>query len=154
MRTFAVSSTASFVIGAILFGVTIYIPVYVQGVLGSSATSSGVVLIPLSFGWVLASFTAGQLIARTGRYRVFPILGSTLVLAGLASLALLDEESSRVVASLDLVLIGIGMGITWQVYVIATQNAVPAGDLGIATAAIQFFRSMGGSVAVAALGAL
>ena len=82
MRTFAVSSIAAFVVGAILFGVTIYMPVFMQGLLGASATSSGVVLIPLSFGWVCAGFTAGQVIARTGRYSVFPLIGSTLVLAG------------------------------------------------------------------------
>ncbi len=60
-------------IGAVLFGITIYVPVYMQGVLGASATSSGVVLIPLTFGWVAASFTSGQLISRTGRYRIYPL---------------------------------------------------------------------------------
>jgi Na+/melibiose symporter-like transporter len=153
-RIFAVANAASLVIGAILFGVTIYIPVFVQGVLGDSATGSGVVLIPLSLGWVCASFVSGQLVSRTGRYRVFPLIGSTLVLAGMVLLTGLGADTSRTVVSLDLVVVGIGMGTMFQTYVIATQNAVPVTDLGVATASIQFFRSMGGSLAVAIFGAL
>jgi MFS family permease len=153
-RTFAVSTAASLLIGAVLFGVTIYVPVYTQGVLGASATSSGVILIPLSLGWVAASILSGQLIARTGRYRVYPLIGSVFVLAGTLLLTRLGEHSARTLVSADLVVIGIGMGTMFQTFVIATQNRVDFADLGVATAAIQFFRSMGGSVAVAALGAL
>ena len=153
-RTFSVSTTAALLIGGVLFGITIYVPVYVQRVLDASATSSGVVLIPLSFGWVLASFASGQYISRTGRYKVFPILGSLLVLAGCILLALLDADSSRAVVTLDLTVVGLGMGTMFQTFVIATQNRVDMSDIGVATAAIQFFRSMGGSLAVAGLGAL
>jgi MFS family permease len=154
MRTFAVSTGASLLIGAVLFGVTIYVPVYAQGVLHSSATSSGVILIPLSLGWVVASIISGQLVARTGRYRVYPILGSLLVLAGTLLLTQLDAHSSRLAVSGYLTVIGLGMGTMFQTFVIATQNRVDFADLGVATAAIQFGRSMGGSVAVAVLGAL
>ena len=153
-RTFSVSTTAALLIGGVLFGITIYVPVYVQRVLDASATSSGVVLIPLSFGWVLASFASGQYISRTGRYKVFPIVGSLLVLAGCILLALLGADSSRVVVTLDLTVVGLGMGTMFQTFVIATQNRVDMSEIGVATAAIQFFRSMGGSLAVAALGAL
>jgi EmrB/QacA subfamily drug resistance transporter len=154
MRTFSVSSAAALLIGAVLFGVTIYVPVFTQGVLGSSATNSGVVLIPLSLGWVVASIVSGQLISRTGRYRAFPVIGSAFVLAGTILLTQLDQGSSRIAVALYLVVIGVGMGTMFQTFVIATQNRVEFGELGVATAAIQFFRSMGGSVAVAALGAL
>jgi MFS family permease len=153
-RTFAISGSASLVIGAVLFGVTIYAPVYVQGVIGGSATSAGVVLIPLSFGWVVASFAAGQIVARTGRYRWFPIIGSLLVLAGTALLPTLGVDSSRVTASVFLLLIGLGMGCMFQNYVIATQNSVDPSQIGVATASLQFGRTMGGSLAVAALGTL
>ena len=153
-RTFAVSTTAALLIGGVLFAITIYVPVYVQRVLGASATSSGVVLIPLSFGWVLASMTSGQIIARTGRYKAFPVIGSLLVLSGCVLLALLGEDSSRIVVALDLTVVGLGMGSMFQTFVIATQNRVPVSELGVATAAVQFFRSMGGSLAVAGLGAL
>jgi EmrB/QacA subfamily drug resistance transporter len=153
-RTFAVSAGASLVIGAVLFGVTIYAPVYVQGVIGASATSAGVVLIPLSLGWVVASFAAGQMVARTGRYRWFPIIGSLLVLAGTALLTTLGVGSSRLQASAFLLVIGLGMGCMFQNYVIATQNSIDPGQIGVATAALQFGRTMGGSLAVAALGTL
>ena len=81
-------------------------------------------LIPLSFGWVLASMTSGQIIARTGRYKVFPVIGSLLVLAGCVLLALLGEDSSRIVVTLDLTVVGLGMGTMFQTFVIATQNRV------------------------------
>jgi EmrB/QacA subfamily drug resistance transporter len=154
MRTFAVSSVAALGIGGVLFGVTIYVPVFMQGVLQASATSSGVVLIPLSLGWVVAAFISGQLITKTGRYRIYPLLGSALVVAGCVLLALLGADSSHAVVSFDLVVIGVGMGTMFQTFVIATQNRVAFSELGVATAGIQFFRSMGGSLAVAGLGAL
>jgi EmrB/QacA subfamily drug resistance transporter len=151
---FAVTSSASLIIGALLFGVTIYVPVFVQGVLGQSATHSGVVLIPLSLGWVASSFVSGQLVARTGRYRVFPIVGTGLVLCGVLVLAWIDAGTSGATVAGALVVMGLGMGVTWPIYVVATQNAVDPADLGVATATLQFFRTMGGSLAVAALGAL
>jgi EmrB/QacA subfamily drug resistance transporter len=154
IRTFAVSSLAGLGVGAVLFGITIYVPVYMQGVLHVSATSSGVVLIPLTLGWVVASFVSGQLITYTGRYRIYPLLGSALVLIGCLLLTRLGVDSSGAVASLYLVVIGVGMGAMFQTFVIATQNRVEMSELGVATAAIQFFRSMGGSLAVAGLGAL
>ncbi|HWK26534.1 MAG TPA: MDR family MFS transporter [Solirubrobacter sp.] len=153
-RTFAVSTAAGLLIGGVLFGITIYVPVYVQRVLGASATGSGVVLIPLSLGWVVASMASGQLISRTGRYKVFPVFGSLLVLAGCVLLTRLGEDSSRTVVTLDLTVVGLGMGSMFQTFVIATQNRVDRAEIGIATAAIQFFRSLGGSLAVAGLGAL
>jgi MFS family permease len=149
-----VSTAGGFVVGAIIFAVSIYVPVFSQGVQRISATSSGVILIPFSLGWVVAATVTGQLISRTGRYRLFPIVGSLFILAGLSQLALLDAGSSPAWVAAILVVTGLGMGMTFQPYVIATQNAVEVSNLGIATATIQFFRSMGGSLAVAALGTL
>src|SRR3954452_402793 len=151
---FRVSTSSGVMIGAILFGVTVYVPLFVQGVLGGSATNSGVVLIPLAFSWVIASFISGQLMAKSGRYRIYPILGGGLITAGLALLSQVDVGTSRWAIAGSLVLIGCGMGMSFQTYIIATQNAVPMQQLGIATASIQFFRTMGGSFAVAGLGAL
>jgi EmrB/QacA subfamily drug resistance transporter len=151
---FAVASAASLIIGALLFGVTIYVPVFAQGVLGQSATDSGVVLIPLSLAWVASSFVAGQLVARTGRYRVFPIAGTTLVLGGILALATIGAGTAGAAVALALTVMGLGMGITWPVYVVATQSAVDPSQLGVATATLQFFRTMGGTLAVAALGTL
>jgi EmrB/QacA subfamily drug resistance transporter len=151
---FAVTSSASVIIGALLFAVTIYVPVFVQGVLGQSATRSGVVLIPLSLGWVVSAFVSGQLIARTGRYRIFPIVGTTLVFAGILVLSSIDAGTTGTMVAGALVVMGLGLGVTWPTYVVATQNAVDPADLGVATATLVFFRTMGGSLAVAALGGL
>ncbi|HEX2102204.1 MAG TPA: MDR family MFS transporter [Solirubrobacteraceae bacterium] len=153
-RIFAVSTAGGFVVGAIIFAVSIYVPVFSQGVQRISATSSGVILIPFSLGWVIAATVTGQLISRTGRYRAFPIAGSVFILSGLSLLALVDAGSSPAWIAVILAITGLGMGMTFQPYVIATQNAVEVSNLGIATATIQFFRSMGGSLAVAALGTL
>jgi EmrB/QacA subfamily drug resistance transporter len=153
-RIFSVSTAGGFVVGAIIFAVSIYVPVFSQGVQQISATSSGVILIPFSLGWVAAATVTGQLISRTGRYRPFPIVGSVFILGGLALLALLGAGSPPAAVAGILVITGIGMGMTFQPYIIATQNAVEVSNLGIATATIQFFRSMGGSLAVAALGTL
>ncbi|MEA2384791.1 MAG: hypothetical protein QOH72_4762 [Solirubrobacteraceae bacterium] len=153
-RIFTVSTAGGFVVGAIIFAVSIYVPVFSQGVQRISATSSGVILIPFSLGWVAAATMTGQLISRTGRYRLFPIVGSVFILTGLVLLAFLRVGSPPIAVAAILVVTGVGMGMTFQPYIIATQNAVEVANLGIATATIQFFRSMGGSLAVAALGTL
>jgi EmrB/QacA subfamily drug resistance transporter len=153
-RVFAVTVSGAFVIGALLFVVTIYVPVFVQGVLGASATGSGVVLIPLSLGWTTISVVAGQVIARTGRYRLFPVFGGVLIVSGMWLLSELDTASSPGDAAAALVVLGIGMGVTHPIYVIATQNAVDVSDLGVATSSLLFLRTMGGSLAVAGLGVL
>ena len=153
-RVFAVAVAAGFVIGALLFVVTIYVPVFVQGVLGASATSAGIVLIPLSLGWVAVSVAAGQVIARTGRYRLFPVAGGVLIVGGMWLLSLLDTRSTEGFAAGALVVLGVGMGISYPIYVVATQNAVATSDLGVATSSLLFLRTMGGSLAIAGLGAL
>lgn len=153
-RIYSVSSLASFVLGALLFGVTIYVPVYVVGVQGGSATNAGVVLIPLAFAWVIVSTISGQLISRFGRYRPFPIAGSFVALAGMALLATLDADDGTAKVSLSLVVLGLGMGLMWQPYIVAAQNAVAMREVGVATAGLVFFRSMGGSFIVAVLGSV
>jgi EmrB/QacA subfamily drug resistance transporter len=153
-RIFAVSTGANAVFGAVLFAVSIYVPVYLQGVLGDSATVSGLVLIGFSAGWVTAATFSGNAITRTGRYRIFPIVGAVCVLVGVSLLTQLDPGSAHAVAVAFLVIAGVGMGLSVQAYVVATQNAVAVPQLGTATAALQFFRSMAGSLAVAGLGAL
>jgi MFS family permease len=153
-RVVSLASIAGALIGAVLFGLTVYVPVYVQGVQGASAVSSGLVLIPWSLCWSLASAVSGQLVSRTGRYRWLPIFGSSLVLAGFLLLSQIDVDSSRTLLVLDLIVNGIGMGAMVQVYIVAAQNAVAPAQIGVTTAALQFFRTIGGSLAVTGLGAL
>jgi MFS family permease len=151
---FTVSSLASITFGALMFAVTIYVPVFVQGAQGRSATASGFALIPLLLTWTFMSFVCGQLISRTGRYRAFPIVGSAIVIVGVVLLSLLDADSSALQVAIAVAAIGAGMGTMVQTYIIATQNSVASSVVGTATAALQFFRSMGGSLAIAVLGAV
>ncbi len=154
IKDLTVATLGCLVIGAVLFGVTVYVPVYVQSVLGASATASGVILMPMALTWVVVVFFVGQLITRTGRYKVFPLAGSLLVLCGLGVLTQVDVDTSRLVVGGALSLLGFGMGISLQPYLLAGQNAVGPGEIGVATSSMQFARSMGGSLAVAVLGAL
>ena len=151
---FSVANAAALVVGAVLFGALIYIPLFVQGVIGGSATNSGVVLIPLSLGWVATSVLSGQLISRTGRYRVFPIVGSLFLVVGFWLLTRMGSQTSSLTATVDMLVIGLGLGLMYQTYVLAVQNAVPPREMGIATASVQFFRSIGATFAVAALGGI
>lgn len=153
-HTFTVSTIAVLLVGAAMFGTIVFIPVFVQGVIGASATNSGAVLIPLMLGIVAAVVISGQVITRTGRYKVFPVAGTALTLIGFFLLSRMDVETTNLQAIGIMVVVGLGMGQIIQTYTLAVQNAVPREDLGIATAATQFFRSIGGTFGVAAFGAL
>jgi EmrB/QacA subfamily drug resistance transporter len=153
-RVFSVAVAAGVVIGAVLFGVSVYVPLFVQRVQGGSATEAGLVLMPLAMAWVISVFFAGRLMARTGRYRMLPRVGSVLVTAGLVLLATTGEGTSELLLALKLGVIGVGMGLSWQPYLIAVQNALPGAQLGVGTSSVMFFRTIGGSFAVAGLGAL
>jgi EmrB/QacA subfamily drug resistance transporter len=151
---FTVANAASLCIGAVLFGALVYIPLFVQGAIGGSATNSGVVLIPLSLGWVVTSVIAGQIISRTGRYRLFPIAGTVLVVTGFWLLTRMDVHTSSLTATEYMLVIGAGMGLMSQTYILAVQNSVEPREMGIATASLLFFRSIGGTFAVAAFGSI
>jgi len=153
-RNLGIATAGGLVIGMVLFGVTVYVPVYVQSVLGASATSSGVILMPMALTWVVAVFVVGQWITRTGRYKRYPVTGSMIVVAGLVLLTQVDTGTSRVLVGVALGVLGLGLGISLQPYLIAGQNAVGPGEVGVATSGMQFARAMGGSLAVAALGAV
>jgi EmrB/QacA subfamily drug resistance transporter len=153
-RVFAVGCAANVMLGALIFGVDIYVPVFVQGVLGSSATGSGMVLLPLLLSWTLVSALVGAWISRSGRYKAFPIAGMTAVLAGCMLLVLVGTGTSRLVVTLDLLLVGVGMGAAAQVFIVAAQNAVDPASIGLATGGLVFFRNMGATLSVAALGTI
>jgi EmrB/QacA subfamily drug resistance transporter len=154
VQTFSVANVAIFLLGATLFAVIVYLPLYAQGVLGDSATRSGVLLIPLNFAWIATSTLSGRYIAHSGRYRLFPVVGTPLAFLGVLLLARLGAASSGRDVVVATFVMGLGMGLTVQTYVVALQNAVDRSDLGAATAANQFFRSIGGALAVATFGTL
>lgn len=151
---FSVTSILGFIIGFAMFGAIIYLPTFLQTVFGASATASGLELIPLMLGLVGVSIISGQLISRTGRYKVFPIFGTLVMVIGLYLLSTMTAHTSLFVASSYMFVLGLGIGGVMQVLVIAVQNAVPYSQLGTATSAATFFRSIGGSFGVAIFGAI
>jgi len=154
MRTFAVSTGIGLLSGVSMYGAISFLPLFLQTVNGASATDAGLLLVPLMLGILVSSVLAGRNVTRTGRYRRFPIAGAAILTVGMGLLGTLDSSSSRWESGLDMVVVGIGLGLTMQIIVLATQNAVERDDLGVATSSINFFRSIGGSVGVAAFGAL
>jgi EmrB/QacA subfamily drug resistance transporter len=153
-RTFDVASAVSFIVGLSMFGAIIYLPLFLQLVSGASATNSGLLMLPLMAGLLVASMASGQVISRTGRYKAFPVTGTAVAAIGMLLLSTMSATTPRLVASAWMVVLGIGLGLVMQVMVLVTQNSVERSDLGVATATVSFFRSVGGSVGVAVFGAL
>jgi EmrB/QacA subfamily drug resistance transporter len=153
-RVFLAASGGYFVVGALLFAVTIYIPVYLQDVRGNSPTVSGLTTMTYTIGWVVVAFVVGRMITRTGRYRIFPMLGTICAAAGVALLLLIGRDTGRVELCAILALGGAGMGLTVAPYLVGTQNAIEPQVIGAATAALNLVRAIGASLAVSILGAL
>ncbi|MCW3039037.1 MAG: drug resistance transporter, EmrB/QacA subfamily [Solirubrobacterales bacterium] len=153
-RVFVVTSAVGFVVGFGLFGALTYLPLFQQVVRGQSPTSSGLQLIPVMAGLLTTSILSGQLISRRGRYKVFPIVGTAVTVAGMLLLSTLDERTGTATAALYMLVLGAGLGLIMQVLVLAAQNSVPYEDLGVATSGATLFRSIGGSLGTAILGAI
>ena len=153
-RVFDVASAIGLVVGFALFGALTFLPLFLQVVRGLSPTASGLQLFPLMAGLLAASITSGQIISRTGKYRPFPIIGTAVATVGLLMLSGLDASSSRLSIGLHMLVVGVGLGLTMQVLVLAVQNAVPYEQLGVATSGATLFRSIGGSLGTAVLGAV
>jgi EmrB/QacA subfamily drug resistance transporter len=148
-RTFSVASGQVTIIGMAMFGGLSVLPLYLQIVKGASPTKSGLLLLPLVAGLMLASLGAGRLIARTGRYKIFPVVGSVLMVIGMSLLITLRADSALWSTDIYMAIFGIGLGLNMQSLVLAMQNAVPAKDMGVASAASAFFRSVGGTLGTA-----
>jgi EmrB/QacA subfamily drug resistance transporter len=152
-RIIAVASIAAFVSGGLMFGASTFVPPYVQGVLGGTATNAGLMLAFMSIGWPVASTLSGRMVLRVG-YRAMGLLGGVLLVVGSTVLLTLPMGSGQVVAMFAMLAIGAGMGFFSTPFLIAVQNSVDWGQRGVATASFQFFRSIGGSIAVAGMGAV
>ncbi|MCP2337103.1 MFS transporter [Actinomadura rupiterrae] len=150
--TFDLSSAIGFVVGFAMFGAMTYLPLFLQVVHGVSPTMSGVYLLPMMLGLLVASIGSGQLISKNGRYRIYPMIGTPIVALALFLLSRMGVGSSTLSMSLRFALLGFGLGLVMQVLVIAVQNRVDYADLGVATSAVTFFRQIGGSFGVAAFG--
>ncbi len=132
----------------------IFVPLFLQVVNGASPTRSGLLLTPLMLGLIVGTVGSGRAISRTGRYKVYPVVGMAIMTFGLFLLSRFDADTSRAVQSVYMAVVGLGIGLVMQVLVLATQNAVEAKDLGVATSASSFFRSMGGAFGVAIFGSI
>ncbi|MEV7685364.1 DHA2 family efflux MFS transporter permease subunit [Streptomyces bungoensis] len=152
IRTFSLAALISFIVGFAMFGAMTYLPTFLQVVHGISPTMSGVHMLPMVFGLLLSSTASGQIVSRTGRWKVFPIAGTAVTTIGLLLLHRLDEHSSTAVMSVYFFVFGLGLGLVLQVLVLVVQNAVSYEDLGVATSGATFFRSIGASFGVAIFG--
>lgn len=153
-NVFNVTSAIGFVAGAMMFGTVTFIPVWLQIARGASPTESGWEMIPLTLGILITSTISGRYMGRTGRYRILPQCGLAIAALGMAALTQLDSDMPRLVLWASLMAIGAGMGTIFPVVTTAVQNTVPRAQIGTATAAGLMFRQIGGSLSVAAYGAI
>ena len=153
-QVFSVGNAFGFLAGVAFFGGIIFLPIYLQTVKGMSPTQSGLALLPAIVGIFSTSVTSGRLISRTGRYRIYPIIGAVVLVVSLLLLSTLSVDTPFWKVALYEFLFGAGLGFTMQTVLTAVQNAVEFRDLGTATSSVTFFRQMGGSVGAAVFGAV
>lgn len=153
-RVFSASSAIGFVVGFAMFGAITFLPLFLQIVKGVNPTVSGLRILPMMAGLLITSIGSGLLITRFGRYKLFPVLGTAIMTAGLFLLSQMGASTGTVTSSVYMFVLGVGIGGVMQVLVIAVQNVVAYEDLGAATSGATFFRSMGGSFGTAVFGAI
>jgi EmrB/QacA subfamily drug resistance transporter len=153
-RTFAIANATTFVLGFAMFGSIIFVPLYLQIVKGASPTKSGLLMLPMMAGIIVTSIVSGRMISKIGRYKWFPPAGTALMALGLLGFTQLEVNTPLWQAFIYMLIVGVGLGAAMQPLVLAVQNDISLRDMGAGTAASTFFRSLGGAVGVAALGAV
>ncbi|MFJ9706299.1 MDR family MFS transporter [Streptomyces sp. NPDC101234] len=153
-RNFSLISVISFASGFVMFGATLFLPLYQQSVQGASATNSGLLLMPMLGAVLAVSMVAGWVTSSTGRYKVFPLIGSALSVVGLVLLSRMDTDTSRSTAGVYMAVLGAGMGCLMQITILVAQNSVETKDMGVASSTSTLTRSLGSSFGVALMGAL
>jgi predicted MFS family arabinose efflux permease len=151
---FTFSMLMTFFVGLGLFGVMTFIPLYQQTVQSASPTVSGLLMTPMMIGSMVTSVVAGQAVTKTGKYKIFPIFGGAIMAVGMFLLSRIGVHTTRTTTMLDYVVLGLGMGLLMQLVSLISQNAVELKDMGVASSARMFFQQIGGSLGVAAFGAL
>jgi EmrB/QacA subfamily drug resistance transporter len=149
LRVFTVSALVTLITGFAMMGSLFYIPLFVQGVIGSSATNSGLVTVPMMIAMAISSSIAGQVMSRLGRYRVLGVIGLSIMVVGMYILSQLDVNSSRRDVTMAMIVFGVGLGASMPLFMLSVQNAVEYRVMGIATSTMQFLRSVGGTMGVA-----
>ncbi len=153
-KVFAVATALSFIVGIGFLGSVSYLPIYFQVVRGTSATLSGLSMLPLMATVLLGAVGGGRIISKIGRYRMFPIIGTAIMIVGMYLLSRMNDATSSLHAALFMAVLGIGLGMVMQVPILAVQNAVMHKDLGAGTASVNLFRSLGSAFGVAIFGAI
>ncbi|MBI4521881.1 MAG: MFS transporter, partial [Gemmatimonadetes bacterium] len=151
---FTLGSMLGFIVGCTMFSAIVFLPLFLQVATGASATRSGLLLLPFMLGFMATSITVGNIVSYTGRYKIWPIVGMVLAATGLYLFSGMHAGTTRVESSLFMVVFGMGIGMLLHLLVLVVQNAVDHRELGVATSATAFFRSMGGSFGVAVYGAI
>jgi len=151
---FTISTIAMFLVSAGMFGAILYLPLFVQGVLGNTATDSGLVLTPLMLGFMFSSIVGGQLLSRTGRYKILAMIGFTIAAIGMFLLSRMTPATTQPELVRNMVVTGLGIGVMMSLFTIVVQNAFPYRQLGEVTASLTFFRSIGSTMGVAVMGTI
>lgn len=149
---FTLSNIIGFMLGVGMFGAIMYMPIFVQGVIGTSATVSGFVMMPMSLSMVLASAVCGQRITKTGKYKTMALLGLLVMITGLFLLSRMGPGATNAIAVAYMIVVGLGLGTAFPIFTLTVQNAVEQRLLGVATASTQLFRQLGGTVGVSIMG--
>ncbi|MCJ0902503.1 MDR family MFS transporter [Rhodococcus sp. ARC_M6] len=151
---FVLTTVTGLIIGIAMFGALAYLPTYIQMVTGKNATEAGLMMIPMMAGVLVTSVVSGQIISKTGRYKMFPIIGTSIVAVALVLLSRLTPSTSLFVFGIYITVLGLGIGLVSQVLILIVQNTFPASEVGTATAANNFFRQIGASLGSALVGSL
>ena len=151
---FTVSMIATFLTSVGMYGAISYLPLFVQGVIGSSASNAGAVITPMMVGFIVSSMISGQVLARTGRYKIMALIGFAVGAGGLLLLAQMGIHTTNSIVVQRMVITGLGIGVSMSLFTIVVQNAFPLSQMGAVTAALTFFRSIGGTIGVAVLGSV
>jgi EmrB/QacA subfamily drug resistance transporter len=153
-RNFTLMSIIGFITGFVMFGATLFLPLYQQAVQGASATNSGLLLLPMLGAMLVTSMVAGRVTTNSGRYKVFPIVGGALMIVGLYLLSTMDTDTTRLTSGIYMAVVGAGMGCLMQITMLVAQNSVQMKDMGVASSSTTLFRTLGSSFGVAIMGAL
>ncbi|MGV9319863.1 MDR family MFS transporter [Streptomyces sp. NPDC003660] len=151
---FTLMSVIGFVTGFVMFGATLFLPLYQQAVQGASATNSGLLLLPMLGAMLVTSMVAGRVTTNSGRYKVFPVAGGVLMIIGLYLMSTMDIDTTRLTSGIYMAVVGAGMGCLMQVTMLVAQNSVEMKDMGVASSSATLFRTLGSSFGVAVMGAL
>ncbi len=153
-RSFTSANVLAMVVGAVMFGSVLYLPLFQQSVQGATAASSGLLLLPLMVPVVVVTTLVGRTMSATGRYKIFPVIGTVLIAAAAVGLSTMTVGTSRFTTAVFMAVLGVGMGCVQQMTTVIAQNSAPTADLGAASSAVAMSRTIGASVGVAVFGSL